>query len=121
MPAETRITELKQPALDSSGTALWHSRPESRTNSGRELAGLRALVTGATGGIGRAIALELAAGGADVIVHGRRQPAADEVSAHARRRGVRAEALLADLTETERLPALVEAAWAVWGGLDVWV
>src|SRR5205809_605995 len=39
---------------------------------GRELAGRRALVTGSTSGIGRAIALELAAGGADVIVKGRR-------------------------------------------------
>src|SRR5207245_502093 len=37
---------------------------------GRELAGLRALVTGSTSGIGRAIALELARGGADVILHG---------------------------------------------------
>ena len=38
---------------------------------GRELTGLRALVTGSTSGIGRAIALELAAAGADVIIHGR--------------------------------------------------
>src|SRR5262245_906882 len=36
---------------------------------GRELSGLRAAVTGATSGIGRAIALELAAGGAAVLVH----------------------------------------------------
>src|SRR5439155_14666257 len=35
---------------------------------GRELTGSRALVTGSTSGIGRAIALEFAAGGADVIV-----------------------------------------------------
>src|SRR5262249_33520693 len=45
---------------------------------GRELAGLRALVTGSTSGIGRAIALELASGGADVIVHGRRSRVAAE-------------------------------------------
>src|SRR5262249_30321233 len=40
-------------------------------NPGKELAGMKALVTGSTGGIGRAIALELAAAGADVIIHGR--------------------------------------------------
>ena len=51
---------------------------------GRELAGLRALVTGSTSGIGRAIALELAAAGADVIVHGRRSRAGAEAG---RRRG----------------------------------
>src|SRR5260370_611964 len=56
----------------------------------RELAGLRAAVTGASSGIGRAVALELAAGGADVIVHGRRPDAAAAVVEEVRRAGVRA-------------------------------
>src|SRR5262249_10546777 len=73
------------------------------TAPGRELAGLRALVTGSTSGIGRAIALELASGGADVIVHGRRsRDGAEEVAGSARRLGVRSAALLADLRDPEQ-------------------
>src|SRR6476660_10474596 len=41
------------------------------TTQRRELTGLTALVTGATSGLGRAIAVQLARDGADVIVHGR--------------------------------------------------
>lgn len=89
---------------------------------GRELAGLRALVTGSSSGIGRAIALELAAGGADVLVHGRRsRTALEEVAAAIRARGGRAEPLLADLRDPESCAALARQAWQTWGGLDLLV
>jgi 2-amino-4-hydroxy-6-hydroxymethyldihydropteridine diphosphokinase len=88
---------------------------------GRELLGLRALVTGSTSGIGRAVALELAAGGADVLIHGRRSQAAEEVAREARAAGVRSEVLMADLRDPEAGRRLVQAAWEAWGRLDVWV
>ncbi len=70
-----------------------------------------ALVTGATRGIGRAVALELAAAGARVAIHGRSAPAAVEVAG---RLGDRhAGTFLADLAETgaaDRLVAEVTAA-----------
>jgi 2-amino-4-hydroxy-6-hydroxymethyldihydropteridine diphosphokinase len=89
---------------------------------GRELAGRRALVTGSTSGIGKAIALELAAAGANVIVHCRRsREAAEAVAAQARVRGVNAAVLLADLRSSEECGKLAEQAWDLWQGLDVLV
>jgi 3-oxoacyl-[acyl-carrier protein] reductase len=89
---------------------------------GRELAGLRAVVTGSTSGIGRAIALQLAAGGADVLIHGRRsRDAAEAVAAQARLAGVRVDVLLADLRDPAACQRLVETAWNAWQGIDVWI
>jgi 2-amino-4-hydroxy-6-hydroxymethyldihydropteridine diphosphokinase len=88
---------------------------------GRELTGLRALVTGSTGGIGRAVALELAVGGADVIVHGRRSAVAEEVAAQVRVSGGRSATMLADLSDAAACARLAEEAWGLWGGLDVLV
>jgi 2-amino-4-hydroxy-6-hydroxymethyldihydropteridine diphosphokinase len=100
-------------------------RPEANWSTppaGRELAGKRALVTGSTSGIGRAIALELAAGGADVIVHGRRsREAAEAVAAGVRVRGGRSEVLLEDLRDPEGCRRLEARGWDLWGGFDVWV
>ncbi len=97
-------------------------QPEISLTPGRELTGLRALVTGSTSGIGRAIALELAAGGADVLVHGRRsRDAAEQVAEQVRRVGVRAGVFLADLRDPEECRRLAESAWAEWQGLDIWV
>ncbi|MFO0877023.1 MAG: 2-amino-4-hydroxy-6-hydroxymethyldihydropteridine diphosphokinase [Gemmataceae bacterium] len=87
---------------------------------GRELAGLRALVTGSTSGIGRATALALAERGADVMVHGRRSLArAEDVAAQITRQGVRSVCLLADLREPVGCEQLVERSWATWNGLDI--
>ncbi|MGL4554391.1 MAG: 2-amino-4-hydroxy-6-hydroxymethyldihydropteridine diphosphokinase [Gemmataceae bacterium] len=83
---------------------------------GRELAGLRVLVTGSTAGIGRAVALELASAGAWVVVHGRRS--GDEVAHAVRRLGGRAEAVRADLREQEGCVRLAAAAWEAFGALD---
>ncbi|HWG42597.1 MAG TPA: 2-amino-4-hydroxy-6-hydroxymethyldihydropteridine diphosphokinase [Gemmataceae bacterium] len=98
------------------GLRLYGSAP------GRELMGRRALVTGSTSGIGRAIALELASAGADVIVHGRRSlSAAEETAAQVRRAGVRGAALLADLSDENACRHLVEQAWPCWQGIDIWI
>lgn len=93
-----------------------------RARSGkRDLEGQRAVVTGATSGIGRAIALELAAGGADVLVHGRSAERAENVTRQCAVCGVRSKHLLADLRDAAQLPALVEAAWKTWGDVDIWI
>jgi 3-oxoacyl-[acyl-carrier protein] reductase len=89
---------------------------------GRELAGRRALVTGSTRGIGRAIALELAAAGADVIIHGRSSQArAEQTAEQVRLAGVRSEVRLADLSEAQACRCFLEEAWTCWGGIDVWI
>ncbi len=87
-----------------------------------ELIGCRAAVLGSTSGIGRAVAIELADAGADVIVHGRRSTeSAEAVAAEIRRLGRRAEVLMADLADREAGDLLVDRAWAIWNGLDAWL
>jgi 2-amino-4-hydroxy-6-hydroxymethyldihydropteridine diphosphokinase len=86
-----------------------------------ELTGLRALVTGSTSGIGRAIALELAAAGAEMIVHGRNASAAEAVVETLHSRGAAGRVLLADLQEEAECLRLVQTAWEETGGVDIWV
>lgn len=86
------------------------------------LAGRKAVVTGASSGIGRAIALELAAAGADVIVHCRGSVGlAEETAEEVRRLGRRADVITADLAESGELSQLVDRAWELLEGVDLWV
>lgn len=96
------------------------STPE--INASSPLAGQVAVVTGASGGIGRAIALELAQAGADVVVHGNHRPdVAESVSGEVQRLGRRAKVLLADLADAAAREAFAEAAWNWRGYVDVWI
>ena len=87
-----------------------------------KLAGQVALVTGASRGIGRAIALGLAAEGADVVVNFRsRADQADAVVAEIVALGRRALAVQADVSDFAQVEALVERTTAELGGLHVLV
>lgn len=87
------------------------------------LAGRRALVTGGGTGIGRAVAVQLAAAGADVAVLGRRpEPLAEtaEVIAAAHP-GARVLTATADVREPDQVDAALDAVLAEFEGLDVLV
>ena len=86
------------------------------------LKGHVALVTGAGRNIGRAIALELAAHGSDVVVNARTNKAqAEGVADEARRLGVRALPLLGDMGRPEDVRRLAERALAEFGKVDILV
>jgi 3-oxoacyl-[acyl-carrier protein] reductase len=83
-----------------------------------ELDGKRALVTGATGGIGGAIAAVLHAQGATVVLSGTRREILDERAAAL---GARAFALPCDLGSPGGPAALAAAAETAMGGIDILV
>jgi len=85
------------------------------------LEGKKALVTGASQGLGRAMAEALAGAGAEVVCAGLR-PGEAEVTADAIvRAGGRAHALAADLSQRSAVLELAEQAEALTGGLDILV
>jgi 3-oxoacyl-[acyl-carrier protein] reductase len=87
-----------------------------------DLEGLTAVVTGSSSGIGRAIALELAAAGADCAVHARANRAgADATAEEVRRLGRQSLVILGDLSQAATCEALVRDAWAWHGVVDIWV
>ncbi len=87
-----------------------------------ELDGFTAVVTGSSSGIGRAIALELAAAGADCLVHARQNRAgADAVAAEILHKQRRAEVILADLARFDAQDEFAEQAWQWQGKVDIWI
>jgi 2-amino-4-hydroxy-6-hydroxymethyldihydropteridine diphosphokinase len=87
----------------------------------RELTGLNAVVTGATKGIGRAIARTLAEAGSNVIVHGRDRGTAEAAAEECRAQQVQTHILLADLREPDAGEKLAERAWHCFPRIDIWI
>ena len=83
-----------------------------------DLTGQKALVTGASGGIGGAIARALHAQGATVALAGTREAALSAVAAEL---GDRSHILIADLSQPDEPERLVREAEAALGGLDILV
>ena len=83
-----------------------------------DLTGRKALVTGATGGLGQAIARSLHAQGAHVALSGTRQAALEALAAEL---GERASPVVADLSDKDSVEGLVPAAEAAVGPLDILV
>jgi NAD(P)-dependent dehydrogenase (short-subunit alcohol dehydrogenase family) len=81
--------------------------------------GRTALVTGAGSGIGRAVALALAAEGADLVVAGRRREPLEETARLIEESGGKALVVTADVTRAADVQAVVAAAVDRFGALDV--
>ncbi|MGQ9575108.1 MAG: SDR family oxidoreductase [Thermoguttaceae bacterium] len=87
----------------------------------REIQGSRAILTGASSGIGRALALELARSGARLILIARRQDRLRELSEQLTCFGAQVELVAGDVTDPVARQRLVQAAECRFGGLDILV
>jgi len=86
-----------------------------------DLSGTVALVTGASRGLGRAIALALAEAGAELALTARSAGDLERAAAEVAKHGVRAEVFPADLQEPGEIHALVEGVTRAFGRIDVLV
>lgn len=84
-----------------------------------DLTGKKALVTGATKGMGRHAAVTLAHAGADVFLTGRDEGELAECAEEVRSEGRRAESMVANLADVEEVVRVGESAIEAMGGVDI--
>ncbi|MHB1716682.1 MAG: SDR family NAD(P)-dependent oxidoreductase [Acidimicrobiales bacterium] len=84
-----------------------------------DLSGVRAVVTGATSGLGAAMADALLGAGATVALAARPGPRLDAAVEERRGRGQHAEALAMDVRDAPMVEAAVEGLLGRWGGVEV--
>ena len=93
---------------------------DSLPSSGR-LAGRLALITGASRGIGRAVALRYAAEGAELVLVARTQAALEELDDELRRCGSQATLVPGDLADASLIERMSIAVYERWQRLDILV
>ena len=86
-----------------------------------DLSGRTAVVTGASSGIGRAIAEHLGGAGAHVVLSGRTEAAMKEAADRITQAGGAAQVVVADVRDPEAVRGLVDAAVTATGRLDIMV
>ena len=91
--------------------------PVNAINLPLRLKGKTAVVTGASSGIGRAVALEFARRGANLVIAARRRELLDEVAQRCREHGVECTTIVADVANRADCKRLIDAA----GGVDILV
>jgi 3-oxoacyl-[acyl-carrier protein] reductase len=85
------------------------------------LKGLKAILVGANGGIGRKVAHALVAEGCNVAICGRSQAKVDKIASELGDKGVTFIAEALDVTNAESVPAFVEASAKALGGCDIFI
>ena len=78
-----------------------------------------AIITGASKGIGKAIAYALGQHGAKVVIASRKQEAVDETAAEFRKNGIEATGIAAHMGDMAQVKSLVEKTLEIYGGIDI--
>jgi NAD(P)-dependent dehydrogenase (short-subunit alcohol dehydrogenase family) len=78
-----------------------------------------AIITGASKGIGKAIAYGLGQQGAKIIIASRKQEAVDETAAEFRKEGIDATGIAAHMGDMSQIKTLVEKTIITYGGIDI--
>jgi 3-oxoacyl-[acyl-carrier protein] reductase len=103
----------------------FQNHADSRSSTGdasSSLVGRTAMVTGSSSGVGREIARQLAAAGADVVIHCRsRRQLAMEVVDEVEALGRQALLLVGDLANPDEQARIAQQAWDWKSGIDIWV
>ena len=78
-----------------------------------------AIITGASKGIGKAIAYALGQQGAKIVIASRKQDAVDETAAEFRKEGIDATGIAAHMGDMAQVKSLVEKTLEIYGGIDI--